>query len=262
MGSKRAKERKRADKPSFDETALAQLTSRIDKSLAESEKQRPPKRKRQRDNDDGHDQKRHQTRPADSNPSGDLGDGRKNKLAATLLDEILALGGIEDDLELVANVDSGDEGGDTPRPKASSQFVVDKSLQDELAQFASSLGFNRFREHEDFETDEDSDPAGEVHDSSSHEDNNEAEEEGIEELPPPKEARQGKQSGKLVSKQRCNGAPPAGISNNSRLTCPRSSILVLIGTGSPWRACRWGLREVASSIRLLSRTSKRTRRSC
>jgi ribosome biogenesis protein MAK21 len=203
MGSKRAKERKKADKPSFDETALAQLTSKIDKSLAESEKQRPPKRKRQRDNDDEHNQKRHQTRLADSNPSGGLGDGRKNKQAVNLLDEILALGGNEDDLELVANVDSGDEGGDTPRPKASSSFVVDKSLQDELAQFASSLGFNKFREQEDFKTDEDSDAAGEAHGSSSDEDNDEAEEERVEALPPPKEARQGKQSGKLVSKQRC-----------------------------------------------------------
>ncbi|KAK4044594.1 CBF/Mak21 family-domain-containing protein [Parachaetomium inaequale] len=194
MGAKRAKERKKADKPSFDETALAQLTSKIDKSLADSEKERTPKRKRQRDNDDEHDSKRRQTRPSEPNSQGDLGSRRQNKQASTLLDEILALGGNEDDLDLVANVDSGDEGGEAPRPKVSSEPIADKSLRDELAQFASTLGFSKIRKNEDPETDEESDPVEETSNNSVGEES-EAEEEGNKPAPQPQEARQGKQSG-------------------------------------------------------------------
>jgi ribosome biogenesis protein MAK21 len=198
------KERKRkAEKPSFDETALAQLTSKLDKSLGNSEKERPPKRKRQRDNDDEHEPKRHQSKPSERGPQGELGGGRKAKQAPNLLDEILALGGNEEDLELVANVDSGDEGGDAPRSKSSSETVVDKSLKDELAQFASSLGLSKFHEHEDPETDEDTD--------EPEDETNESEEEPavVEEhnapAPPPQEARQAKKSGNLVSKQVVGG---------------------------------------------------------
>jgi ribosome biogenesis protein MAK21 len=213
MGAKRAKERKKADKPSFDETALAQLTSKIDKSLGDSEKERPPKRKRHRDNDDEHDSKRHHhARLSESNPQGDPGSRRQNKQASTLLDEILALGGNEDDLDLVANVDSGDEGGEAPRPKVSSEPIADKSLRDELAQFASTLGFSKFRENEDPETDEDSDVVEEAPNNSAGEES-EAEEEDIKPTPQPQEARQGKQSGKSVSKQLCAVFMTAGTEN-------------------------------------------------
>ncbi|KAK3310332.1 CBF/Mak21 family-domain-containing protein [Chaetomium strumarium] len=199
MGSKRTKERKRADKPSLNETTLAQLTSKIDKSLADSEKQRAPKRKRQRDNDDEHEPKRRQTRPSDRSSPTDFKDRPKNKHAPRLLDEILALGGDEDDLELVANVDSGDEGGNAPRPKPEPETVVDKSLRDELMQFASSLGFSNFRQDEDPETDEDTDAAESVADGSSDttQEISEAPEEHTQVTLPPQEARQGKQSRKL-----------------------------------------------------------------
>ena len=204
MGPKPAKERKKkADKPGFDAAALAQLTSKLDKSLGDSEKQLPPKRKRQRENDDDHQPKRHQTRPSERGPQGEPGGGRKSKQAPNLLDEILALGGNEEDLELVANVDSGDEGGDAPRPKVSSETIVDKSLKDELAQFASSLGLSNFHEHDDPETDDEVDEA---------EEDTEALEEDKPTPPtlPAQEVRQGKKSGKLVSKQLCSVLLAAG----------------------------------------------------
>jgi ribosome biogenesis protein MAK21 len=180
MGSKRTKEKKKADKPSFDKTALAQLTSKIDKSLADSEKQRPPKRKRARDNQDENDTKRRQTRPSERDAPNDLGGGPKNKQSSTLLDEILALGGNEDDLELVANVDSGDEGGGAPRPKVSSEPTVDKTLRDELSQFASSLGFSKFHQDEDPETDGESEAAEEDGSDDSADEDNEGGEEDEE----------------------------------------------------------------------------------
>jgi ribosome biogenesis protein MAK21 len=213
MGVKRTKEKKKADKPSFDKTALAQLTSKIDKSLADSEKERPPKRKRQRETDEGQEPKRRQTQPSDSKPQGDSSGGKQKKQTNALLDEILALGGNEDDLELVANVDSGDEGGAAPRPKVSSEPGVDKSLKDELAQFASSLGFSKFQA-EDPATDEESEDAEES-DAAEEEEGEEEEEEPSSEseeevvvekeitktVTQPQEARQGKKAGQLVSKQ-------------------------------------------------------------
>ncbi len=209
MGLKHAKERKKkADKPGFDEAALAQLTSKLDKSLGDSQKQLPPKRKRQRENDDDHQPKRHQTRPSECGPQGELGGGWKSKQAPNLLDEILALGGNEEDLELVANVDSGDEGGDAPRPKVSSETIVDKSLKDELAQFASSLGLSNFHEHDDPETDDEGDEP---------EEDTEAPEEDKPIAPtlPVQEVRQGKKSGKLVSKQQlCSVLLAAGTKSD------------------------------------------------
>jgi ribosome biogenesis protein MAK21 len=248
MGSKRTKERKTADKPSLDETTLAQLTSKIDKSLANSEKQRAPKRKRQRDNDDEDEPKKRQTRPSDRSSERDRKDGPKNKQAPRLLDEIFALGGDEHDLELVANVDSGDEGGNASRPKPEPETVVDKSLQDELMQFASSLGFSKFRQDEDPETDEDIDAAESVADGSSDitQEESKAPEEHSQVAPPPQETRQGKQSRKLVSKQSCNMFSLLGRSAD--LTPYRDSSLVLTGTASHWRAYLHRPRATSSII--------------
>lgn len=212
MGVKRTKEKKKAEKPTFDETALAQLTNRIDKSLGDTGTQFPDKRKRQRDSDDGPDSKRRQTRPSESKPQGGPRDGRKTKQTSVLLDEILALGGDEDDLELVANLDSDNEGGAAPQPKTPSEAPLDKSLRDELAQFASSLGFSKVHEDEDPDTEDDNGDDGEMDDTPSNgaEEGSEAEDSEVEEedekaAPPPQETRQGKQSGKLVSKEPCNG---------------------------------------------------------
>lgn len=219
MGPKRTKaKKKKADKPSFNEAALAQLTSRIDKSLADSEGRGPAKRKRQRDGDDGPGSKRRQTQSSDAKPDGDLGDESKGKQGRTLLDEILALGGDEDDLELVANVDSGNEGGDASHTKTS-EVRIDKSFRDELAKFASSLGFDRLRKDEDPDTDDDSFDAGEDTQRSQSEEDSDMEEKGNRAATPPQEAReagQREQPGKLVSKQRCKGRPPS--SRELRLT--------------------------------------------
>ncbi|GAB1311175.1 RNA-binding ribosome biosynthesis protein mak21 [Madurella fahalii] len=202
MGSKRTKDKnKKAEKPTFDEAALAHLTSKIDKSLAHSKKQEPVKRKRQRDNDDGPDSKRRQTSPAGLKSKGAHGEGRKNK-QHTLLDEILALGGDEADLELVANVDSGNEDDDTPKSKTpAAETLVDKSLKVELAQFASSLGFHNFHQDERDPATDDSDGVEDMH-SSGHEDDSEEEEGAVKKTLPPQEARHGNQSGKLIFEPR------------------------------------------------------------
>ncbi|KAL2171922.1 hypothetical protein VTG60DRAFT_1309 [Thermothelomyces hinnuleus] len=211
MGVKRTKQKKKSVKPSFDETALAELTSKIDKNLADSKKERPPKRKRQRDNDDEHDPKRRHTLHEENNTRKETGRGRNSKQASTLLDEILALGGNEDDLELVANVDSDDEGSEAPRSKGSSESTIDNSLRDELAKFASSLGFSKFHDKEDPETDDSSDVTAE---SSEDDDVYDEHEERDDTLPQPQEARKEKQLGKLIFEPRpdWHGLPMEGLS--------------------------------------------------
>lgn len=213
MGSKRVKERKQtADQARFDGTALARLTSKIEKSLADSAKTPPPKRKRGRDNDDGHGSKRRQTGAADGASEPEHRGERPERQAPSLLDEIVALGGDETDLELVANVDSGDEGGPPPRAKLPTDLVVDNSLRDELAKFASGLGFGRFTEAEDPETDEDPDEPGAVAPSSRGSAGEEDVVDGATESdhvrPSQQEVRREKPSNKLVSPHHSPGLPP------------------------------------------------------
>ncbi|KAK4229488.1 putative ribosome biogenesis protein [Podospora fimiseda] len=209
MGAKRTKDKKKATgNPTFDENALAALTSKIDKTLGGSGETANTKRKRQRDTDDGPgpDSKRRQIKT--QNKQQHKG-GKKDK-QSVLLDEILALGGDEDDLELVANVDSDNEESSEPKPKQSQDTTVDESLRNELAQFASSLGFQKLRaEVEDVATDEEEEPEDEENEASEVEDE-EAEDEEMQDVeeepepasaPPPQETCQGKK-GKLIFEPR------------------------------------------------------------
>lgn len=218
MGSKRSKDKtKKVEKPSFDEATLAQLTRKLDKALPDPAKQSSTKRKRRADSDDGPDSKRRQTRSTGTNRQKEgHGEGRKKK-QPSLLDEILALGGDEADLELVADVDSGNEDGNEPKhkPKASAtELHVDESLKNELAQFASSLGFHKLREEQQDpatdDSDNDAEDADDAHGSepedSSEEEEESGEQENVEDVPQPQEARKGKQSEKLVSKHSCRAA--------------------------------------------------------
>lgn len=232
MGIKRTKDKKKAAKPTFDEAALAKLTSKIDKTLGGSEKQETTKRKRQRDSDDAPDSKRRQTKPHEQQKQG----GRSDK-RTVLLDEILALGGDKEDLELVANLESDNEDGDAPKSKpAAADGSLDDALRQELAKFASSLGFQKLRDDEEDPNTDDSEPEdedvkggeaeldteeeGEGEDEQQQEDQEEEEEEaeldedqeGQAEEPVAEkvkevvdqrqEARQGKKSGKLIFEPR------------------------------------------------------------
>ncbi|KAK4197727.1 putative ribosome biogenesis protein [Triangularia verruculosa] len=233
MGIKRTKDKKKAVKPAFDEAALAQLTSKIDKTLGGSESREQAKRKRQRDSDDAPSSKRRQTKPQEQAKQG----GRSDK-HAVLLDEILALGGDQEDLELVANLESDNEDGDTPKSKpVAADGSVDDALREELAKFASSLGFQKLHaETEDPNTDESEPEDDDVESGGAEldgEDEGEDEEEVREEeeesvvekvkelAEPQQEARQGKK-GKLIFEPRpdwhglsAEGLPSA-VSDNTK----------------------------------------------
>lgn len=127
--------------PSFNENALEQLTSKIDQNLNgnDHKRKKPPThdvssqdRKRQRNSSNG---------PPKSAPKGEKD---------SLLDEIRALGGDEEDLKLIGDIDSSDEElvMDDKKP-------VDKSLKDELAAFSKQLGFSNYQPSEASEEEQD-----------------------------------------------------------------------------------------------------------
>ncbi|KAJ4151370.1 hypothetical protein LMH87_012072 [Akanthomyces muscarius] len=118
---------------SFNEDALAKLTSRIDQGLTNNDQ----KRKRPPTNASPAQTTKKQ-RSSDAVPATN---GTKTDQEA-LLAEILALGGDEDDLELINGVDSDDE------VVGESKAPVDKKLRDELAALSKELGFAEFAPQE------------------------------------------------------------------------------------------------------------------
>lgn len=219
MGKKRTKAQNGA-KPVFDETALSKLTAKIDTDLAnpkpksklkdqKQKDERPTKRKRsENDVKDATPNKRQakepKNRPAKpSKKTAKESNAPKDK-KAELLQEILALGGDENDLNIIAGVDSDVEEGQGAKPKEA-PAEMDKSLKNELAKFAAGLGFEKVRD-EDAATDDDE---GEVEEESeaAEEDEEEVEGDEWEDEPEPeqdaKEPAAEKQSrsaaGKLVS---------------------------------------------------------------
>ncbi|KAI1764038.1 CBF-domain-containing protein [Hypoxylon sp. FL1150] len=144
----------------FDDAALSKLTAKIESKLTEPKKNQGKKdqgRKDQGKKDQGK-RKRDQTtetvqpppnkRNNTSKPNGNKSDAKAKNLkpngapvkdtSNTLLDEIRALGGDEEDLKLVEDVDSEDEGLHNEKEKKN----ADKDLRAELAKFAAGLGFD------------------------------------------------------------------------------------------------------------------------
>lgn len=103
----------------------------------------------------------------------------------------MALGGDENDLELVGDIDSEDETyGD--------QKVGDKALQDELAKFASGLGFEKVQPEEAVEEEEEEEVAPQEDEEWEEEEEEEDEEE--KEEPKSKDQLALKEKRKTVSK--------------------------------------------------------------
>lgn len=114
----------------LNEDSLAQLTSRIDQNLNEKDhkRKRPP-------TNASPNQSAKKQRGADGPSSKKQQEESGGNDQEALLAEILALGGDEDDLELINGVDSDDE------YVAENKAPVDKKLRDELAALSKQLGF-------------------------------------------------------------------------------------------------------------------------
>lgn len=161
---------------SFDENALTNLTSKLDQSLAKGSDH---KRKQPPTNNDSANQDRKRQRnsskgPPNKSPKGAKGGPSKPSPAKggkgagkSLLDEIRALGGDEEDLALIEDIESSDEevvkAGDAP---------LDKKLKAELAAFSKNLGFD---DHQPSEASDSEDGA------DQEEEEDDQEEEDVEE---------------------------------------------------------------------------------
>lgn len=161
--------RRSQDGRGFDENALTQLTSKIDKNLGAKDNKRknPPTtasgnqhQKRQRGSDEI---------SSERDPKRKSKDNRDE-----LLEEIRALGGDERDLELIQDIDSEDDEyvKDSKKP-------IDKSLKDELAKFSKELGFADLApvEASDDEVEEEDEVEDEEVDDDGEEEQEAAEEE-------------------------------------------------------------------------------------
>ncbi|KAI0828379.1 CBF-domain-containing protein [Hypoxylon sp. FL0890] len=165
----------------FDDAALSKLTAKIEGKLTESKQTQGKKDqgKRKRDQTVDSVQPPPNKRKNTSRPNNNKLDNKSKKIqkpaaskkadSSTLLDEIKALGGDEDDLKLVEDVNSEDEELDHGKVKKN----VDKDLRAELAKFAAGLGFDNVRPEADAEeSDEDMAEADGAEEDEEDEDGN------------------------------------------------------------------------------------------
>ncbi|KAK2689674.1 hypothetical protein QWA68_012280 [Fusarium oxysporum] len=154
--------------PNFDNSALDNLTSTIDKKLGK--RKQPPTKA----NSDQHQKRQRNSEGTSGEKSGKIDE-------KTLLEEIKALGGDESDLALIQDIDSDDEEY-TQGPKDSR--AVDKSLKDDLAAFSKQLGFTEVEmseasDQEDEEEDDDDDDDAEDNEVEGVDDDDSEEEQAV-----------------------------------------------------------------------------------
>jgi ribosome biogenesis protein MAK21 len=204
---KRKPQKQRSSSRTFDESALNKSIARLDKELAiPGGSPNIGKRKRRDGPEHGPAgapkfKKRNTDAPKFStNGSGLKKQRSKGTGSSALLDEIKALGGDEDDLDLVANVDSDAEEEDDEIKELGTEAHLDDAFKNELAKFASSLGFQSLPQAADTETEEsEGDDSGLDDEEQVEEEDEEEEEEAISPPSPQEETRKTK-PGKLVSK--------------------------------------------------------------
>jgi len=212
----RGKSSKAKAPKTFDDSALNQLTATIEKKLGgkpDWENKKPQhggKRKRQdgpaTDNPNNEPLKK---RPARKGPNDRAKAAQPQAKPAktpssTLLEEIRALGGDENDLELIENVDSDAEVAEGPKKPKDVEEEVDDKFKNELAKFAASLGLEKLRQEAQVEEEEeegDAEPEGEEEEEES-EDGEEAQPPARQEGPeaPARQEHTKETRGKLVSK--------------------------------------------------------------
>ncbi|KAH8905094.1 CBF-domain-containing protein [Coniochaeta sp. PMI_546] len=164
----RGKSAKAKAPKTFDDSALTQLTASIEKKLGgkpdwENKKpQQGGKRKRPDGpaTDNPNNEPLSKKRPTRKGPSDRIKAHQPQAKPAktpssTLLEEIRALGGDENDLELIENVDSDAEEGDGSKQAKDTEAEVDDIFKNELAKFAASLGLEKLRQEVEAESEAD-----------------------------------------------------------------------------------------------------------
>lgn len=235
--AKKSKAQKEA-KPAFDDAALTKLTAKIDTALSKpTNNDQKPKEKKKSKDQKPKDQKAKEDRPAKRKRSDNdtKGAAPKKRLAQEpvngtdkpqkpqksakdrkleLLEEIKALGGDENDLDLVAGIDSDAEEGQGPKPGKTSEGIDDKALKNELAKFAAGLGFEQVLDEAVASEDEAQEPEAEEHEQEAEESEAEESEDEPEqeaEAPPAEEPQKRSAAGKLVSMRHLVRARLSGV---------------------------------------------------
>ncbi|KAJ0300762.1 hypothetical protein COL516b_008333 [Colletotrichum fioriniae] len=155
MGKPKRQSAGKAREPeSLNPQSFSNFTAKIEGKLGKSVKDNSTDNKKRKHNSDeplesSHQRKRHAHR-RDKSTSGR--DGIKTEVKGKkgaplnredLLEEIRALGGDEEDLKLIGDIDSDDEDA---TGEANSSATVDGKLQNELAAFAAQLGLQQHHE--------------------------------------------------------------------------------------------------------------------
>ncbi len=197
----RNKPKQKGPKQSLDESSLAKLTATIGKKLEKPSDDGPSGKRKRQDGGSAPLPKKRQVQA--ERPAQGMKEGKEKKHSGKLstrqfLDEIRALGGDEKDLELITGIDSDAEEGASKEKLT--EAAVDNSLKNELAKFASSLGFENLPKDDEVQTDEEDAGRG-VEQDADNGGEDEDEEEVEMEPEPVKELQKGKKSGKLVSKE-------------------------------------------------------------
>ncbi|CAK7222689.1 RNA-binding ribosome biosynthesis protein mak21 [Sporothrix bragantina] len=182
----------------FSQASLTQLTAQIDRDLESRNAKNLNGGKRKRDadagdNDDEDDQatasktqKTQKTEKTQPSRKGKKTNGTTNGDKKTvMLDEIKALGGDEDDFDLVDGIDSDAEegsGGQGGKSAADDALSLDAAFKSELAKFAAGLGFDEVREEDEDEEEMAEEQAAqeEEQDEEDEEEEEEEEEEDVE----------------------------------------------------------------------------------
>lgn len=218
----RGKSAKAKAPKTFDDSALTQLTASIEKKLGgkpDWENKKPQhggKRKRPDGpaTDNPNNEPLSKKRPTRKGPSDRIKAHQPQAKPAktpssTLLEEIRLLGGDENDLELIENVDSDAEEGDGSKQAKDTEAEVDDIFKNELAKFAASLGLEKLRQEVEAESEADEEEEEvEEPEADAEEEVEEDEEEEEPQQParqerleaPAREERNKDKNGKLVSK--------------------------------------------------------------
>jgi ribosome biogenesis protein MAK21 len=150
---------------SLDENGSSQLTSKVDQGLNDSSTRKDQKRKKPPTTESVPQDRKRQRNSGNGPPKSTA----KGDDIAALLEEIRALGGDEEDLKLIQDVDSSDDeavkGGKAP---------ADKRLKDELAALSKELGL---AEYQPSEASDDDEAAGEEDEDEIEEDEDDDEDE-------------------------------------------------------------------------------------
>lgn len=223
--------------PAFDEAALEKLTSRIDDSLSKGDQQ---KRKKPHTTEVTAQDRKRQRKSSDNTSKQGKGSVNETEL---LLAEIKALGGDEDDLDLIQNAESEDEvvGQDVKK------HPIDRSLKAELAKLSKELGFADYQPSEASEAEtEEEEEEGDENDDGNEDgsglgDEDEDEEEEIEDEEEPngvdikssgkdKAEAQAKQQPRKIGNMVSSYPPSLAARLTTNTETRRSSSLELIGT--------------------------------